>query len=137
MIGEVTPWVRSAPQVRVGEELVTGTMMWGRRQWRGRQARLLSAAALLVTTLAACSGGGGGNVVNWYVFKEPGGAYDQAAATCSQQSGGRYQIKIQPLPTNADAIISYDWLADTSESALTQKMPRYVSRDCRQYSNAI
>jgi multiple sugar transport system substrate-binding protein len=40
--------------------------------------------------------------VNWYVFKEPGGAYDQAAATCSQQSGGRYQIKIRDLPTSAD-----------------------------------
>jgi multiple sugar transport system substrate-binding protein len=52
--------------------------------------------------LAACGGGGGANIVNWYVFKEPGGAYDQAAATCSEQSGGRYQIVIRPLPTNAD-----------------------------------
>jgi multiple sugar transport system substrate-binding protein len=52
--------------------------------------------------MLACGGGGSGNTVNWYVFKEPSGAYDQAAASCSQQSGGRYQIKIRPLPTNAD-----------------------------------
>src|SRR5207245_6447357 len=48
------------------------------------------------------SGGGGGRTVNWYVFKEPGGAYDQAAATCTKQAAGRYSVKIVPLPTNAD-----------------------------------
>jgi multiple sugar transport system substrate-binding protein len=52
--------------------------------------------------LVACGGGNTGNTVNWYVFKEPGGAYDQAAATCSQASGGRYQIRIRDLPTSAD-----------------------------------
>ncbi|MCA1846676.1 MAG: ABC transporter substrate-binding protein, partial [Actinobacteria bacterium] len=60
------------------------------------------AALTFLPLLVACGGGGGGNTVNWYVFKEPGGAYDQAAATCSQQSGGRYVVKIQDLPTNAD-----------------------------------
>ena len=64
--------------------------------------RFWPAALLLASTLAACGGSGGGNTVNWYVFKEPGGAYDEAAATCSAQSGGRYQIRIQALPTDAN-----------------------------------
>jgi multiple sugar transport system substrate-binding protein len=62
----------------------------------------LGAVLALVPLLVACGGGGASNTVNWYVFKEPGGAYDQAAATCSQAAGGRYTIKIQPLPTSAD-----------------------------------
>lgn len=54
--------------------------------------------------MAACGRGegGGANVVNWYVFKEPSGAYDEAAADCSRRSGGRYEIRIQALPTSAD-----------------------------------
>ena len=64
--------------------------------------RLWLAALVLGSTLVACGGGSGGNVVNWYVFKEPGGAYDEAAANCSQASGGRYSIRIQALPTDAN-----------------------------------
>src|SRR4051812_21690868 len=65
--------------------------------------RTALAAVLAAAVLAGCSsGGGGGNTVNWYVFKEPGGSYDEAAATCSQQSNGRYHIKIVDLPTDAD-----------------------------------
>ncbi|MFP5319000.1 MAG: ABC transporter substrate-binding protein [Acidimicrobiia bacterium] len=64
--------------------------------------RVWFAALVLGSTLVACGGGSGGNAVNWYVFKEPGGAYDEAAANCSAQSGGRYQIRIQPLPTDAN-----------------------------------
>lgn len=56
----------------------------------------------MAATLAGCSSGTAGNAVNWYVFKEPGGAYEEAATNCSQQSGGRYVIRIQPLPTNAN-----------------------------------
>src|SRR5207248_2020764 len=72
--------------------------------WCWGRMRVLAAAVVLGPTLAACgsSGGGGGKTVNWYVFKEPGGAYDQAAASCTKQAGGRYSVKIVPLPTNAD-----------------------------------
>jgi multiple sugar transport system substrate-binding protein len=47
-------------------------------------------------------GGGGAAELNWYVFKEPGGAYDQAVANCNKQANGRYTIKYQALPTNAN-----------------------------------
>jgi multiple sugar transport system substrate-binding protein len=36
------------------------------------------------------------------VFNEPSGSFKQAADRCTAQSHGRYQIKIQALPTDAD-----------------------------------
>ena len=70
------------------------------------QRRLTVIAALVAATVAAgCGGGGssgGATTLNWYVFKEPGGAYDQAVANCNKQANGRYQIKYQALPTNAN-----------------------------------
>jgi len=70
----------------------------------GRWVVLLVVAAL---TLAACGVGGedaatGGKTVNWYVFDEPGGAFDAAVATCNEQAEGAYTVKIVALPTNAD-----------------------------------
>jgi multiple sugar transport system substrate-binding protein len=40
--------------------------------------------------------------VKWYVFKEPSGAFDAAAAKCTAQSRGRYRVKIVALPTDSD-----------------------------------
>ncbi len=60
---------------------------------------------LAAAALAGCGSGGGGGgtpTLNWYVFKEPGGAYDQAVANCNKQAGGRYKIKYQALPTDAN-----------------------------------
>ena len=70
--------------------------------WRVRRLSPIITGLAFLPLLVACGGGTTANTVNWYVFKEPGGAYDQAAATCSQASGGRYQVKIRDLPTNAD-----------------------------------
>src|SRR3954464_15163040 len=69
----------------------------------GRAAALgvVCAAALA----AGCGSGGGGSgppTLNWYVFKEPGGAYDQAVANCNKQANGKYKIKYQALPTDAN-----------------------------------
>jgi multiple sugar transport system substrate-binding protein len=36
------------------------------------------------------------------VFKEPGGAYDQAVANCNKEANGRYKIAYQALPTDAN-----------------------------------
>jgi multiple sugar transport system substrate-binding protein len=47
-------------------------------------------------------GGTGARAINWYVFNEPGGAYDQAVAECNEQAGGRYQINYVKLPTDAN-----------------------------------
>ena len=62
-------------------------------------------ATLALSALAACGsdeGGGGARAINWYVFNEPGGAYDAAVADCNKQAGGRYQINYVQLPTDAN-----------------------------------
>lgn len=40
--------------------------------------------------------------LNWYIFDEPSGAFVDAAASCSENSGGSYRINLVPLPTDAD-----------------------------------
>ncbi len=72
-----------------------GSQVWLRR------LGILTVAAVLV---GACGGDGEGGVpsLTWYVFDEPSGAYDQAAADCSQQAGGRYRIALAALPSSAD-----------------------------------
>jgi multiple sugar transport system substrate-binding protein len=61
---------------------------------------------LAAATVAAGCGGssksGGPTTLNWYVFNEPSGSFATAAKTCSNQSGGRYKIVVQALPTDAD-----------------------------------
>ena len=63
-------------------------------------------ATLASSLLAACGGGGeggsGARAINWYVFNEPGGAYDAAVADCNKQAGGRYDINYVKLPTDAN-----------------------------------
>ncbi len=62
--------------------------------------------ALVAAVIAVgCGGGGeasGGKQVNWYVFREPSGSYDEAVKKCNERAEGRYRIAIVPLPTNAD-----------------------------------
>ena len=65
---------------------------------------MLLAIAAAAALLSACgsSGSKGPVAIKWYIFKEPSGAFDDAAATCSKQSRGRYRIKIVALPTDSD-----------------------------------
>jgi len=69
--------------------------------------RAALAAIALATALAlgACGGGedtaGGARGLNWYVFNEPSGAYQQAVDRCNEDAGGRYRVTIVPLPTDA------------------------------------
>jgi multiple sugar transport system substrate-binding protein len=68
------------------------------------------AAALLALATAIASscgvggdeGGTGARAINWYVFNEPGGAYDQAVSECNDEAQGRYQINYVKLPTDAN-----------------------------------
>ena len=60
---------------------------------------------LLATALGACGGSDskkGPERVTWYVFKEPGGAFDAAAKACSEESNGRYEVSVVALPTDSD-----------------------------------
>jgi multiple sugar transport system substrate-binding protein len=73
----------------------------GVRAWR--RGLLVALAASL---LAACGGGGesagGTPTLNWYIFHEPSGSFQAAAASCSTASGGEYNIQFQELPSAAD-----------------------------------
>ncbi len=66
---------------------------------------LLVAAGLAAAIIGGCGGSSsssGRATLNWYVFPEHSGAFDQAASDCSNASGGRYTIAIQTLPSDAD-----------------------------------
>jgi len=57
----------------------------------------------LVCTLAACARPPAQPPhLHWYVFDEQSGAFAAAARRCSEESGGRYEIVLAPLPTDAD-----------------------------------
>ena len=47
-------------------------------------------------------GGEGARQINWYVFNEPGGAFDKAVADCNKEADGKYQINYVKLPTDAN-----------------------------------
>src|SRR3954447_15686284 len=70
----------------------------------GGRTSVLVTLALAVLTATGCGGSSskGPATVNWYVFKEPGGAFDAAAAKCSKESNGRYKVKVVALPTDSD-----------------------------------
>jgi multiple sugar transport system substrate-binding protein len=60
-------------------------------------------ALLPALLLTACSSGEPGvPVLNWYVFDEPSGAFETAAARCTERAEGAYRIALKPLPADAD-----------------------------------
>src|SRR3954470_20534310 len=64
------------------------------------------AAVTSVLVMAACGGNSGGSgmvTLNWFIFNEPSGGVQAAAKKCSDSSGGKYDIKFQYLPSQADA----------------------------------
>jgi multiple sugar transport system substrate-binding protein len=68
---------------------------------------LLTAVALLALAFGAAACGSGDNAsgpptLTWFIFNEPSAAPQKIAERCSQQSGGRYQIKFEFLPAQAD-----------------------------------
>jgi multiple sugar transport system substrate-binding protein len=59
------------------------------------------ALAMLTAGLSGCAGGStGAPTLNWYINPDNGGQ-GRLAASCTQASGGRYQIKASVLPTDA------------------------------------
>jgi multiple sugar transport system substrate-binding protein len=64
-----------------------------------------AAAAAVALALAGCgddAGSGGRATLTWFIARQPGGAIEKLAAKCSQQSGGRYRIRVELLPSEAD-----------------------------------
>jgi multiple sugar transport system substrate-binding protein len=78
----------------------------GIRSVPSRRLATLTASALALGALAIAGCGsdtsGGPTTLNLWVFQEPSGSFTDAARRCSEQSAGRYQIKFNPLSTNAD-----------------------------------
>jgi multiple sugar transport system substrate-binding protein len=62
------------------------------------------ACAVALFGVAGCGGGGshGPATINLWVFNEPSGSFTDAAARCSQASGGRYKIVFNALSNSAD-----------------------------------
>ena len=63
---------------------------------------MLAALAALAGCGVGDSGSSGGRTLNWYVFNEPGGANEDAIKTCNKEANGRYRIRYQRLPTDAN-----------------------------------
>lgn len=71
-----------------------------------RKAILGTVAAVVVAMgLGACGedeSGDGAVELSWFIFNEPSGAPQKIAERCSQESGGRYTISFEYLPSQAD-----------------------------------
>ena len=89
------------------------TITFGRRaRWReawrtgSRGGAGLLGALVASSVLAACASSnaatGGRVTLNFYNFPDSSGAVQQAVNTCSAQSGGRYTIVYNKLPSGAD-----------------------------------
>lgn len=71
------------------------------RSWRPGLAILTACCALVV----GCGGSddeAGPVSLNWFVAIQPGGSIQEIAKACTEQAGGRYEIKLELLPTEAD-----------------------------------
>jgi multiple sugar transport system substrate-binding protein len=70
----------------------------------GGRFAVLGLLVALAIGLGACGGdeSGGARTLNFFIFNEPGGGPQQVARQCAQQSGGRYDIEFQYLPSSAD-----------------------------------
>ena len=57
---------------------------------------------LSVALLVGCGGDSGGPVsLKWFIAIQPGGSIQKVAEDCSKESGGKYDIELELLPTHA------------------------------------
>jgi multiple sugar transport system substrate-binding protein len=64
----------------------------------------IGVVVLAGVALAGCGGssdGSGPPTLNWFVAIQPGGSIETVAERCSKQSGGRYKVEPEFLPTDA------------------------------------
>ncbi|MDP9227453.1 MAG: extracellular solute-binding protein [Actinomycetota bacterium] len=72
---------------------------------RARSAVTIAGVFICTTFLISACGGsseGSGKTLNWFVAIQPGGSIQEVAKQCTEQSGGRYEIQLELLPTDAD-----------------------------------
>ena len=65
-------------------------------------AVVLVAVAMAVGACGDDESSSGGVELKYFIFNEPGGGPQKAAAACSKDSGGKYSIKFEYLPARAD-----------------------------------
>jgi multiple sugar transport system substrate-binding protein len=74
---------------------------------KGKAAAVASFLMLSIPALSGCTGSdsaeGSGTELSFFIFNEPSGAYQEAAAKCSEESNGDYTISFEFLPAEADA----------------------------------
>ena len=64
----------------------------------------LAASLLAITGLAACgssSDGSGATKLKFFVAIQPGGSIEKVSERCSKESGGKYVVEPEFLPTDA------------------------------------
>lgn len=114
-------------------------------------AAVVAVLALAVTAgCGSAEGGGGARTINWYSFDEPSGAYQKGIENCNRDAGGRYEIELVPLPTDASQqrellvrrlaaedesidLLSMDviWTAEFAQADWIRPVPEEVAREVR------
>ncbi|HEX6602370.1 MAG TPA: hypothetical protein VF030_06965, partial [Solirubrobacterales bacterium] len=64
----------------------------------------IAAAALVAAGLSSCGGGddeSGARELTFFVAIQPGGTIEEVSKRCSKESGGKYTITPEFLPTDA------------------------------------
>ena len=64
----------------------------------------VGATVLAIAAVSGCGGtsdGSGPRTLSWFVAIQPGGTIETVAERCSKQSGGRYKVEPEFLPTDA------------------------------------
>jgi multiple sugar transport system substrate-binding protein len=70
---------------------------------RGRTSAVLATLVLAAIAGVGCGGSSSDSkTINWYVFNEPSGAFQDGIKNCNAEAKGRYKIKLVPLPTDAN-----------------------------------
>ena len=76
-----------------------------RNRVQGGLAALLGVA--VAVAIGACTGddgsSGAGTELTWFVAVQRGGSFEASAERCTEESNGRYSIKVELLPLQADA----------------------------------
>lgn len=69
---------------------------------RKRTGAIAAIVGLSVALLVGCGGDSGGpTALKWFIAIQPGGSIQKVAEECSKQSGGKYEIELELLPTDA------------------------------------